>query len=122
MKVINYGHEIRFVEKHPGYWWAVASDIANVLNYSQVTNMLRKLKSAQKGLHLMNTLGGYQEISVISETGIYKVIMRSRRKEAEEFEDWVLETLRTLRQSTGLEGSQVFRMLDKNKTHPIRTQ
>lgn len=108
------GHSIRFVEKVPGEWWALAADIAEALNYSQVTNMLRKVKPNQKGLHLMNTPGGLQEVSIISETGIYKVIMRSRRKEAEEFEDWVLETIRTLRQSTGLEGFQIFRMLDKD--------
>lgn len=107
------GHEIRFVEKEPNDWWAVAADIASALNYSQVTNMLRKVKPNQKGLHLMSTLGGEQEVSIISETGIYKVILRSRRKEAEEFEEWVLETIQTLRKSSGLEGFQIFRMLDK---------
>lgn len=116
MKILTenwLGQEIRFIEKKPGDWWGLAGDIASALNYSQVTNMLRKVKPNQKGLHLMNTLGGDQEVSIISETGIYKVIMRSRRKEAEEFEEWVLETVRTLRQSTGLEGFQIFRMLDK---------
>jgi prophage antirepressor-like protein len=39
--------------------------------------------------------------------------MRSRRKEAEDFQDWVFETLKEMRQATGLEGFQVFRMLDK---------
>ncbi|KJD42475.1 antirepressor [Paenibacillus terrae] len=108
------GHSIRFIEKVPGEWWAIAADIAEALGYERGRDMLRKLKSTQKGAHLMSTLGGRQEVSIISETGIYKVIMRSRRKEAEEFEDWVLETIRTLRQSTGLEGFQIFRMLDKD--------
>ncbi|MEK4276506.1 BRO-N domain-containing protein [Paenibacillus sp. FSL R7-0026] len=107
------GHEIRFMEKSPGDWWAMAVDVANALSYSQVNNMLRKLKPAQKGLHLMNTPGGKQELSVISEAGIYKVIMRSRRKEAEDFQDWVCDILRSFRRSAGLEGFQVFRMLDK---------
>lgn len=95
---------------------------SNCICYNKVDSMLRKLKPSQKDAQLLSTLGGRQQVSIVSETGIYKVIMRSRRKEAEEFEDWVLETLRNLRQSTGLEGFQVFRMLDKNKTHPIRTQ
>ncbi len=107
------GNEIRFIEKTPGDWWAVAADIAKALNYSQVANMLRKLKPHQKGLRLMNTLGGEQEVSIISETGIYRVIMRSRRPEAEEFEEWVYNIIKTLRKSTGLEGFQIFRMLDK---------
>lgn len=108
------GFVIRFAEKSHGDWWAVAADVANALNYSQVTNMLRKVKPHQKGLHLMKTLGGEQEVSVISETGIYKVILRSRKKEAEDFEQWVFETIRAIRQATGLEAFQVFRMLDKD--------
>ncbi len=108
------GHSIRFVEKTPSNWWAIAGDIAEALGYRKIDSMLRKLKPSQKDAHLMSTLGGLQEVSIISETGIYKVIMRSRRKEAEEFEDWVLETIRTLRQSTGLEGFEIFRMLDKD--------
>jgi prophage antirepressor-like protein len=61
----------------------------------------------------MSTPGGKQEVSIISEKGIYAIIMRSRRKEAEAFQDWVFEVIKSLRQATGLEGFQVFRMLDK---------
>ncbi len=106
-------HEIRFIEKLPGDWWAVASDVANALGYSQASNMLRKVKTQQKALHLVKDLGDGQEVSIVSEKGIYAVIMRSRRKEAETFQDWVFDIIRSLRQSTGLEGFQVFRMLDK---------
>jgi prophage antirepressor-like protein len=107
------GHEIRFVEITPNDWWAFASDIAEALAYSQVNNMLRMLKPHQKGLHLVNTLGGWQDISIISETGIYKLAFKSKRPEAEAFEEWVCSVLRELRRASGLEGFQVFRMLDK---------
>lgn len=107
------GHEIRFVEKNPSDWWGVAADIASALEYRKVDSMLRKVKPSQKGTHLMSTLGGEQEVSILSETGIYRVIMRSRRKEAEEFQEWVYEVIKSLRQSSGLEGFQIFRMLDK---------
>lgn len=106
-------HEIRFVEVQSGDWWAVAADVAEALRYSQTTNMLRKVKPAQKGLHLMNTLGGLQEVSIISEKGIYAVIMRSRRCEAEAFQDWVFDVIKSLRQAAGLEAFQAFRLLDK---------
>ena len=39
--------------------------------------------------------------------------MRSNKPEAEDFQDWVYEMLKILRQSSGLEGFQIFRMLDK---------
>ena len=107
------GHEIRFVEVSPEEWWGVATDIASALEYHRVESMLRKVKSSQKGTHLMSTLGGEQEVSVVSEAGIYRVIMRSRKKEAEDFQDWVFDILETLRKADGLEGFQIFRMLDK---------
>lgn len=105
MKTENWnGHTIRFVEKEPGEWWAVAVDVANVLGYSRARNMIRMLPSTQKGAHLMSTPGGEQELTIISEVGIYSSIMRSRRKEAIAFQEWVFLVIKTLRQSTGLEG------------------
>lgn len=106
------GYEIRFVEKE-GEWWAVAKDVAKALEYSKVDSMLRKLKPQQKGTHSMSTLGGKQDLSIISEDGIYKVIFGSKKKEAEDFQDWIYNVLKVLRQSSGLEGFQVFCLLDK---------
>lgn len=107
------GHEIRFVEKSPGDWWAVAADVAEALGYSRARNMVRRLSGEQKDVHILDTPGGGQEITVVSELGVYSIIMRSRRKEAVQFQEWVYTVLRSLRQSSGLEGFQVFRMLDK---------
>ncbi len=106
------GHTIRFVEKEPGEWWAVAADMAVALRYSQTSNMLRKVKSSAKVLHIVKDLGGGQEISLISEKGIYSVIMLSRRKEAQDFQEWVFDVLVELRKASGLEGFQVLDMTD----------
>lgn len=107
------GHEIRFVEKEPGEWWAVAADVSGALGYKHTPHMLRILEADQKGVHIVDTPGGKQEMAIISEIGIYAVIMRSRRKEAVAFQKWVYSVIRTLRRQTGLEGFQIFRMLDK---------
>jgi prophage antirepressor-like protein len=50
---------------------------------------------------------------IFNEKGLYRLIMRSNREEAEAFQDWVFETIKPLRVASGLEGFQVFRMLDK---------
>ena len=107
------GHLIRFVEKEPGDWWAVAADVASALGYRHTPHMLRVLEDDQKGVRIVDTPGGKQEMAIISEIGIYAVIMRSRRKEAVAFQKWVYEVIRTLRKQTGIEGFQIFRMLDK---------
>lgn len=106
-------HQIRFVEKEPGDWWAVAEDIARPLGYSRARNMVRMLQAEQKGAHIMSTPGGFQEVTIISELGVYAAIMRSRRKEALDFQQWVYNVIKQLRQASGLEGFQIFRMLDK---------
>ncbi|MBO8164668.1 MAG: phage repressor protein [Brevibacillus sp.] len=115
------GHPIRFVEKKPGDWWAVAADVTKALgirNTAQAVNgnpksKARGLPDNQKGVYKLDTPGGEQEMLVVNELGIYRLIFRSNKPEAETFQDWVFNVIRTLRQSTGLEGFQIFRMLDK---------
>lgn len=107
------GHQIRFVEREPGEWWAIAADVAAALGYRHTPHMLRVLDDDQKDVRIVDTPGGKQEMSIVSEIGIYAIIMRSRRKEAAAFQKWVYSVIRTLRQASGLEGFQIFRMLDK---------
>ncbi|WP_395025326.1 Bro-N domain-containing protein [Robinsoniella sp.] len=113
MKTENWnGCNIRFVEKD-GEWWAVAKDVAIALGYKHTPQMVRNLDQKDKGVHKVDTLGGKQELSIISEFGIYDATFGSHKKEAKEFKRWVFSVIKTLRQSTGLEGFQIFRMLDK---------
>ena len=51
--------------------------------------MRSKLPSAErfdKGIKRIDTLGGPQNVSVISESGLYRLIMRSKLPSAERFE------------------------------------
>jgi len=106
------GHEIRFVERD-GEWWAVAKDVSDALAYRDAYNMTRYLDGEEKGTLNVSTLGGNQDMTVISESGIYEAIFNSRKPEAKEFKRWVKQIIKSLRQATGLEGFQIFRMLDK---------
>lgn len=107
------GHEIRFVEKIPGEWWAVLADLTKALELS-AREVGRRLPKDVVSKHPLSTAGGIQEMLVVNEYGIYETVFESRKKEAKEFKRWVFEIIKTLRQSTGLEGFQVFRMLDKD--------
>lgn len=106
------GHEIRFVEKEPGDWWAIAKDVADALGYSETNAMTRHLK--KKFLTSVKLTDMNQRFTAISEFGIYKAIFKSEKPEAEEFQEWVFDVIKALRETTGLEGFQVFRMLDKD--------
>lgn len=105
-------YPIRFVEID-GEWWAVAADVAKALNFRDAYNATLKMKTKYRGTYKVSTPSGDQEMIILNEKGLYRLIMRSNKKEAEEFQDWVYEMLKELRQASGLEGFQVFRMLDK---------
>lgn len=107
------GHEIRFVEKTPGDWWAVLSDVANALGLKAKRIRERLDDGVVSNGLVFDALGRLQEMLIVNEYGIYETVFESRKKEAKAFKRWVFDVVKQLRQSTGLEAFQVFRMLDK---------
>ena len=104
-------HEIRFVEKD-GEWWAVLKDVCDALDLKS-KRVSERLEKGVVSNDLLQTPGGMQTMLIVSEFGIYDTVFQSRKKEAKEFRVWVYEMLKTLRQSSGLAGFEIFRMLDK---------
>lgn len=105
-------HPIRFVEVD-GEWECASADVSSALGYRDAANMLRHVPDKYKGTHLMSTPGGKQLLSTLTEFGIYKAIFGSHKKEAEDFQEWVFNVIKQLREASNLQGYQVFRMLDK---------
>lgn len=116
------GHAIRFVWKG-GDWWAVAKDVADALGYDRVPHMVRQidpkdktqcvLKCDVQKVDTTSKARKTQQMTIITELGIYDCIFGSHKKEAKAFKRWVYAVIKSLRQSSGLEGFEVFRMLDK---------
>ncbi|MFR9710777.1 Bro-N domain-containing protein [Paenibacillus sp. MB22_1] len=107
------GHEIRFVERTPGDWWAVLADIAKALNLKAKRIRERLDDEVVSTVHIPDALGRMQEMLIVNEFGIYDAVFESRKSEAKAFKRWVFDMIKTLRQFSGLEGFQIFRMLDK---------
>lgn len=114
IKQLFNNKEIRFIEKD-GEYWAVASDVAIILGFRDAFNATKYLPEHVKDTLKGSTLGGQQMLTVINEKGIYRLVMRSNKPEAEDFQDWICDVLVELRQATGLKGYEAFRMLDKQK-------
>lgn len=104
------GYPIRFVEKD-GEWWAVLKDACDALGL-KTYDVSRRIKD-MVSTHNLETAGGKQQMLIVNEFGIYDTVFQSRKSEAKQFRYWVYEMLKQLRQATGLEGFQIFRMLDK---------
>src|SRR5699024_3032043 len=114
IKQIFNDKEIRFIEKD-GEYWAIAGDVAKILVFRDAHTATRVLPNHVKDTHKVCTLGGEQVVTIINEKGIYRLVMRSNKPEALDFQDWICDVLVELRQDTGLKGYEAFRMLDKQK-------
>lgn len=114
------GHPIRFVERS-GEWWAVAQDVCEALGLRYVTKAMKSLKNVQQynvcdlnnSQVSSNGVRNMQTMNIIGEKDIYRLVFKSRKPEAEAFQDWVYETIRELRKASGLEGYETFKLLDK---------
>lgn len=83
---------VRIVEFKGRPWW-VASDVAAILGYQTAATMARGLDADEKGYTNLYTLGGDQRLIIVSESGVYHAIFRSKRPEATRFRRWVTEVL-----------------------------
>jgi hypothetical protein len=114
MKIENWnGHQIRFIEIK-GEWFAVLKDVCDALGLRSKKTVERlEDEVLKRGVTVEDASGRMQEMILINEFGIYDTIFRSNKPEAKEFKRWVYGMLKDLRESTGLKGFEVFRMLDK---------
>jgi prophage antirepressor-like protein len=78
--------------------WFVATDVCESLAIVNTARALSRLDEDERGIHSMNTLGGAQNLSVVNESGLYSLILTSRKAEAKIFKKWVTaEVLPTIR-------------------------
>ena len=106
------GTQMRTVEID-GEPWFVAKDVCEVLGIVHAGSSLKKVPDSQKGVHQIHTPGGTQQLSIVSESGLYRLIMRSDRPEAEPFIAWVTEeVLPMIRKTNGA-------YLSKQKTEEL---
>ena len=95
MELFKYeDREVRVVQVEDGEPRFVAADVCAVLELGNVTEALRGLDEDEK-MTLSNPeshsggRGGAQFLSVITEAGLYSLVLRSRKPQAKRFKRWV---------------------------------
>jgi prophage antirepressor-like protein len=94
--------------------WFVAKDICQILDIKDSRSALRAIPDDWKVEHNLPTFGGNQNVSIINEAGLYRLIMRSNKPVAQKFQEVVCkEILPSLR----LKGQYTIQSIyDKYKT------
>ena len=100
MQIFEYqGNEVRTIQHGDEVWW-VLRDVCRVLSLSNPAKVAQRLDEDEKDITLSYTPGGYQEITIVNEPGLYSVILRSDKPEAKTFKRWVThEVLPSIRKT-----------------------
>ena len=81
--------EVRMVKKENEPWF-VGKDVAEILGYSNTRKaILNHVDDEDKGVTKWDTLGGLQDITIINESGLYSLILKSKLPNAKKFKRWV---------------------------------
>lgn len=101
--VFNFGaHSVRVVVRD-GEPWFVASDVCGALDYKNTSKAVGDhLDDDERGVTTGYTLGGDQKLTVISESGLYALVLRSRKPEARKFAKWVTSEVLPAIRKTGI--------------------
>lgn len=69
--------------------WFVAKDVCDILGLTNSRKATAGLNDEEKGVTISDTPGGQQSLTIINESGLYSLIMQSRKPEAKSFKKWV---------------------------------
>lgn len=95
--VFEYGKSIVRVIVRDGEPWFVARDVCECLEIENPTVAVQRLDEDERAKF---NLGRQGETNIVSEAGLYSLIMTSRKPEAKRFKRWVThEVLPTIRQT-----------------------
>lgn len=75
----------------------LAKDVAEWIEHSQPSVMLRNIDEDEKVMNSIHTLGGIQEMWFLTEDGVYEVLMQSRKPIAKQFKKQVKRILKEIR-------------------------
>lgn len=106
-----YDRELRTLQRD-GEPWFVLKDVCKVLNMdtSKIKQVADRLDPDEKDRYQIPTPGGPQDTTIINESGLYAVILRSDKPEAKPFRKWVTsQVLPSIRKHGGyITGQQVL--------------
>lgn len=95
-------HAIRVQIDERGEPWFVAADVCAALEHSNVTQALKRLDDDEQALISSEGIHrGSDQVNVVNESGLYNLILGSRKSEAKRFKRWVTHEVLPAIRKTG---------------------
>jgi prophage antirepressor-like protein len=82
------GKNVRVLQINDEPWW-IASDVCEVLGLENITMALQKLDSDERDTVVKSEGQSGPDRNIISESGLYTLIIRSNKPEAHAFRRWI---------------------------------
>ena len=101
LQIFTYNNsQVRTVEIKAEPWF-VLKDVCEILGLGTPARVAERLDEDEvSSTHLTDSIGRKQEMTVISESGLYNVVLRSDKPEAKPFRKWVTaEVLPSIRKT-----------------------
>lgn len=83
------GTPVRVLTDEHGEPWFVLSDLCAILGIGNARMVAARLDDDEKGVSQADTLGGPQQVTTVTEPGMWRVILRSDSPAAEPVRRWV---------------------------------
>jgi prophage antirepressor-like protein len=91
VRTVHVDDEVRFV----------ATDVCEALGIKDASDAVARLDQDEKGAVKTPTLGGPQEMNVVNEFGLYRLILRSNKPKAKAFQRWLIHDVLPIILKTG---------------------
>lgn len=81
---------VRTITKSVDEIWFVGKDVTIALGHTNPERAIRKfVDDEDKGVTVLVTPGGQQEVTIINEPGVYSLVFASQTENAKQFKRWV---------------------------------
>lgn len=106
MQIFEYEDSDKFrVIDMNGEPWFILSEVCSRLEISNTSDAASRLDDDEKGIATIDTLGGRQRKRIINESGLYSLILTSRKPAAKKFKKWITsEVLPSIRKTGSYNG------------------
>jgi prophage antirepressor-like protein len=95
---------VRVIERG-GEPWFVLADVCAILEVGNSRDAAARLDDDEKGVDTIDTLGGPQSATIINESGLWSVVLTSRKENAKRFKKWLTSEVIPSIRKTGAYGA-----------------